>query len=900
MKSLPSLLQPARLLGLLGLAAAYFVAAKLGFLLAFEHPNATAVWAPTGIALAALIGGGRRFWPAVFIGAFAANVTTAVSPAVALGIAAGNTLEALLGAGLVNRFTRGREAFDRPRTVLGFTVLAGLLSTTASATIGVASLYLGGSAPSAHLGPVWLSWWLGDMGGALVIAPLLLLWTRRAALTWTVRLVAEAALLALTLALTGELVMGVPLGLGGLSAPLTFLFFSPVAWAAFRMDARATASVVFAIAAMVLWGTVRGHGPFAVLELRQSLLVIQVFLAVTATTGLVVAAGVAERRRAQLAVKALNSDLERRVVARTSELVHNEALLAEAQALVGLGSWEWDYRTRALRWSNELCRIYGVERGPFAVSLETFLERVHPEDREQFQAAIDAALGPGRPFDFRHRIIRPDGGVRVLHARGRVAMDEAGTPVRLLGTGQDVTDIVERDELAKRVDEDRRRQDRRLAEEQSRRGEAESRERRAQFLAEAGARLAASLDYRATLAEIAAIVVPELADWCGVHLLEADGTIRQIAMAHADPEQERALNSLLERNPLSVERRHGPPEVIRTGRSELIAKFPDAVLLDAAVSSGQLAMLRALGVTSSMTVPLIARGRTLGAINFASTRPDRIYGPADVAHAEELAQRAAIAADNAQLFQQAQEAVKTREDFLSIASHELRTPVTALRLQVQIVERALAEESARAQAAPDAGTAASGLARIFALARTLDEDSRRVVRLVNSLLDVTRITTGKLELQPEALDLVEVVRSGIETVRRELEQRGVELTLHAAAPLAGHWDRLRLEQVVVNLLTNAIRYGEGSPIVVTALGSGAEAVLTVGDQGRGIAPEFQESIFARFERGAASARVDGLGLGLYITREIVERHGGTIGVESRVGQGSTFTVRLPRGIAMDG
>lgn len=277
-------------------AAAYFVAGKLGLMLAGVHPSATVVWPPTGIAIAACLLCGYRIWPGLFLAAFLVNWTTLGTWATSAGIATGNTLEGVLGAYLTVRFARGRLAFERAHDVVKFIGLAGLVSPLISATVGVMSLSLGGFAPWARFGAIWFTWWLGDVAGAIIITPLILLWS--APQRWKLR-DWEIAFALLLGALVGLLVFGgaSPVSIG--RYPMGFLLFPIVIWMAFRFGARAAITVIFLIAVMAIVGTLRGFGPFALLSKYDSLLLLQAYLGVLTMTGLVVAANVAERKRAE-------------------------------------------------------------------------------------------------------------------------------------------------------------------------------------------------------------------------------------------------------------------------------------------------------------------------------------------------------------------------------------------------------------------------------------------------------------------------------------------------------------------------------------------------------------------------------------------------------------------------
>ena len=296
----------ARELGLLtGLGAVYFVAAKLGLRLAFMHASATPVWPNTGLALATMLILGARVWPAVLVGAFLANLTTVGSVATSLGIAAGNTLEALAGAYLVTRFASGRRAFERAVDVVKFTVLAGVLSTTVSAIFGVTSLALGGFARWADYGWIWLTWWLGDAVGDLVVAPVALLWYARPRVRWPRGRALEAAALLVGLGLAGLMVFGGLLP-SRKDYPLEFVCIPFFLWAAVRFRAREAATAILVLSAIAIRGTVLGFGPFVRDAPNESLLLLQAFMGVVSVMTLILTAAVSERKRVEAQLRHLS------------------------------------------------------------------------------------------------------------------------------------------------------------------------------------------------------------------------------------------------------------------------------------------------------------------------------------------------------------------------------------------------------------------------------------------------------------------------------------------------------------------------------------------------------------------------------------------------------------------
>jgi diguanylate cyclase (GGDEF)-like protein len=292
----PALLR--RLWPLVALAAVYFISGELGLRLAFVNESVTAVWPPTGIALAALVLFGYGLWPAILVSAFLVNFTITGAVATSLGIAVGNTLEALAGAYLVNRFAHGRRAFDHARDIFAFTLLAGLASTMISATIGVVSISLGGFARWSDFGLVWLTWWLGDVAGALVVAPAALLWGKSPRVKWDrTRLIEATALLLCVIVVTLCAFGGVFPSLK--NYPLEFLCVPFFVWVAFRFGARETATAILVLAVIAMWGTLHGYGPFVRGDRNESVLLLQAYMVVTSVTSLALAALVAERRQVE-------------------------------------------------------------------------------------------------------------------------------------------------------------------------------------------------------------------------------------------------------------------------------------------------------------------------------------------------------------------------------------------------------------------------------------------------------------------------------------------------------------------------------------------------------------------------------------------------------------------------
>jgi PAS domain S-box-containing protein len=372
------------------------------------------------------------------------------------------------------------------------------------------------------------------------------------------------------------------------------------------------------------------------------------------------------------------------------------------------------------------------------------------------------------------------------------------------------------------------------------------------FLARAGSELASSLDDEATLERVARLAVPSWADTCSVHLLE-DEELRRVAFAQAVSQPE-------------------PP-----------AEAAELAAVARVIASGQPELHKegAPRPSSWLRVPLVVRGQARGVLSLTTER--RLYDAQDLALAQELARRAALAIDNARLYHEAQQAVRLREEFLSIASHELKTPISALQLQVQSLLSTLARSPA--------GPSPDKLRRSL---ETVDRQVRRQTQLINDLLDVSRISAGRLQFHPEQMELSSLAREVAERFEPELSRAGSALQLQLSAETAGQWDRLRLDQVVTNLLSNAVKYGRGNPIQLLIETTDQRVRLSVKDGGIGIAAADLARLFNRFERAVSERNYGGFGLGLWISRQIVEAMGGRIHVTSQPGVGSTFTVELPR------
>lgn len=451
------------------------------------------------------------------------------------------------------------------------------------------------------------------------------------------------------------------------------------------------------------------------------------------------------------------------------------------------------------------------------------------------------------------------------------------------------------------------------------------------FLAEVSRCLADSLDYEATLTTVASMSLPYLDAWCIVDVLRENGEVRRIAVVHPDPGKQDAARSLHEQYPPRADDLVGAPKVIRTGRPEMVFDVPDSALVAAAHDDRHLEVLRRLGVRSYVIVPMVARGRVLGAMTFVTAERDRRFGDLDVVMAEDLARRAALAVDNARLHHEAEEArdtaeaalaeaemaleeaataeehlrdardaaeaaLHTRDEFVSTMTHEVQTPLNAIIGYLELLEMDVSGELGDTQRS---------------YVERAQDSARHLLRLVRDVLDFSKSETARLAVEHEEVGAAETARGALALVRPLASGRLVTLVDETvcAEGLRYVGDEYRVRQILVNLMTNAIKFTPAGGRVTLECqaraadggGAGGEASLfyVVADTGEGVKPEDAERIFEPFVQGAAGLTrpYGGTGLGLPISRRLARLMGGDVTLEPADGPGATFTLRLPAGTA---
>jgi len=404
-------------------------------------------------------------------------------------------------------------------------------------------------------------------------------------------------------------------------------------------------------------------------------------------------------------------------------------------------------------------------------------------------------------------------------------------------------------------------------------------EQGAKLLSEASRVLQSTLDYERTLDAVARLAVGDMSDWCAVDLVDSDGTIRQVVVAHVDEDRIKWARELNKRYPPDYSGPAGVGHVIKTGLPEIYPEITDEMLAAAARDEDHLGLMRELSFKSALVVPMIARGRTLGALTLVSTDMGRRYGDEDVTLAMEVATRAALAIDNAQLYRSALAASEAKSAFLATMSHELRTPLNAI-----IGYQSLLKEGIEG---PLNDSQIAHLSRIRASANHL-------LGLIDEVLTFSRVEAGKEVVQREDISLRSIVNEAITMIAPLADLKGLSLRAEGDEVLL-FTDASKVRQILLNLLSNAVKFTDGGQIVIRSHSDGEKVEVSVTDTGIGIASENRERIFDPFWQveQRSTRKVGGTGLGLSVSRTLARLVGGDVRVESELGKGSTFILTLP-------
>ncbi|MES2526390.1 MAG: ATP-binding protein [Bdellovibrionota bacterium] len=480
-----------------------------------------------------------------------------------------------------------------------------------------------------------------------------------------------------------------------------------------------------------------------------------------------------------------------------------------------------------------------------------------------FQSKDREVLLSGEIKDIAVEEINTAHGKRILHTRKIPILDEQNRPLYLLGVSEDITDKLEEEKVrAVKLQEEAASRERTLIQE------------RENLVAQAISTLSQTLDYQETIRGIVRVVVPALGDWAVLSLVSDEGKFLRTAGLHRDSNLQIYIDEFIRDFPPTEEDQE-VQKALHQGEGTLEIRFSEEELTGLGRNPRKTEIYHKLGTSSCIIIPLWSRDGVQGVLSISRGKNRPSFDELDFSLAKEIGRRAGTILDNTRLFQSTQKAVQARDEFLSIASHELKTPITSLRLQLEMMNRNVKMKEVDKP--------------IKNAIRQVD----RLTLLVNDLLDVGRLESGKMNYHMKVTYLSDLVNEVAEAIHPQFAASGTQLEVRGEANPSVVVDSYRMEQALVNLLNNALKYGAGKPVIVSVSAKDNRAQLTVMDHGMGI-PESQiAKIFDKFERGGKDSSIAGLGLGLYITHEIIKVFKGTIEVRSEVGEWTEFVITLP-------
>lgn len=403
-------------------------------------------------------------------------------------------------------------------------------------------------------------------------------------------------------------------------------------------------------------------------------------------------------------------------------------------------------------------------------------------------------------------------------------------------------------------------------------------EERKAFLEKVSNTLAVSLDQDVTLQHIAKLLVPYLADYCRIAIVDKDLSIKELTVSHQDPTKVSLVEALFDTYKNLPKATHGIPSLLKNGKPEIIERVDKADLKEFKNNQKLIKIIKELKLRSYIGVPLIARGKVLGAMTLSSIKENRYYTNEDLLYLEEIAQRVALTLDNIRLYKEAQDAITLRDDFISVASHELKTPVTSVKIYTQTLQK-LAKKS-----------------KDVLSENSLEKMNRQIDKLTDliyNLLDISKIQTGRMEYTMKKFFFDDMV---IETVEMMQQMYTHKLIVKGTTKAEIYGDEERLNQVLSNLINNAVKYSPASDKIIISLSKKRKEIkVSIHDFGIGMNNAYLEKIFDRFYRITEQhdRTFPGLGIGLYISKEIIDRHEGKLWVESKEGKGSVFHFTIP-------
>lgn len=752
-----------------GIFLIYFLAGQLGLTFAFFNPSASPIWPPTAIALAAFLFLGYRIWPAIFLGAFFFNLNVAGDVNSSLVTALGNTLEGVVGCLLVNRFANGIHAFEKPLSILQFTLWAGFISTMVSATIGVTSLVVFNQLPASGYLAVWITWWLGDVTANLVFAPFIILWFQKG--PEIKGGVGESILLLLFLLFGSTFVFN---GVIDTVYPLTYLSITAVVWAAYRFGSKASSAAVLILSMVAVYGTMLGYGPFSLGNPNISLLLLQMFLGIISVINLILAAIESETKQAET---------------RFQRMIEHST---DAIALI-------DSHGTVLYASPSTYKILRLKPEEF-IGRNNF-EHIYPDDRPAALNQLAQLLKNSEKIVYaENRMVKKDGTIIWVESTSTNML--ADPAVRAV--------VVNYRDITKH-------------------------KKNVQAIQEEKARDAALLES------------------IGAGVIATDEVGRIIRIN---------LTAKL---------------LLGFTQEELIGKF----LMDVLPMEDE--MGAPIPLDDRPIESVLRQGKKISSRSLYCVRKDGTKFPAHVSVAPLQFKRKIIGAiEVIEDITQEKEIDKAKTEFISLASHQLRTPLTIISWISEILSSDERKTLAKDQVNH---------------LREIQQATARMVSLVNGLLNVSRLELGTFPVEPKEMDVLDTVKEVLTELMPDIKRK--KLTIQKKfedTDIMLHADPNLMHIVLQNLLSNSVKYSlPGKTISISLKKVGSALNLVVEDQGIGIPKQQQKKIFTKLFRSdnAKEMDPDGTGLGLYIVKSIMDAVGGKIHFESTENVGTTFYLSFP-------
>lgn len=524
------------------------------------------------------------------------------------------------------------------------------------------------------------------------------------------------------------------------------------------------------------------------------------------------------------------------------------------QTIVGIAQISPDGRVALV--NDRFCEIVGRSRHDL---LNLSMQKItHPDDVSESEKLIRRLVDSGKSFEIEKRYLKPDGSFVWCRNNVSLVKDETGMPAFVVAVVLDIT--------------------REKAEQE----EKEIVARRNKFLSEVSMALNSSLDFKETLHKITRLAVPDFGDWCYIHLADKQGEMELSDYWSRDPEKMAPLKEFASLVTTVGQSLNAVVTVFRTGNGVMRNGITDEYYQKVSASPRQLELFRIMHPNSVIVVPLKSLGKLLGTITISYSQV-RSYNTEEFELLEEIAIRAGLALDNARLYSESKKAIISRDEFVSVASHELKTPLTSLMLKNQIALRRIQK-----------GDESLTVDYWKLLLNEYEVHISRMSRLVEDMLDITRIQLGSYQLNISEADLRDSIKTVSDHLGPQLQSAACPLGICLDGDLSGKFDVLRIQQVMTNILTNAMKYAPGAPVNLDARGTQDRINIVITDKGKGIEKENLQRIFERFERAISPSSVSGLGLGLYISSRIIEAHSGRIWAESTIGEGTSIHIELPR------